>query len=144
MPAVVCGLWVLPSLVDDAATRWGVASALGAAVAALAVLWGQGFAASDSGQGGAGTASGVSVEASGARSVAVGGSVKGNISTGDTGTGARHTPGAGGSTGPASPPGPRVGRAPGSVVASGDRSVAVGDGVEGDITTCDQAAGPRP
>ncbi|MEU1284297.1 hypothetical protein [Kitasatospora sp. NPDC005856] len=146
VPTAVCGMWVLPSLVDDAATRWGVASALGATVAALAVLWGQSFATSDSGQGVSGPPSGMSVEASGLRAVAVGGSVRGNISTGDTGTGAQHTAGAGGSTGRASQPGTRAGQAPvtGSVVASGERSAAVGDGVEGDIITGDQAVEPRP
>lgn len=131
VPTMVCGIWVLRSLVRDAGARWAVASALGAALAALAVLWGQGFAS-----GGAGTAG--TVEARGGRSVAVRGPVTGNISTGDVGVGPQATP-------PAAPAAAQPAMPPGSVVASGERAVALGDGLDGDIDTGDRRNGsPRP
>lgn len=137
VPTVVCGVWALPWLVKDEGARWGAASALGAAVAALAVLWGQGFASCD----GVGTAGGV--EARGDRSVAVRGPVRGNISTGDIGmptspAAASQAPSPA-ATASAGPPGQ-----PGSVVTSGERSVALGDGLEGDIDTGDRTNGGRP
>lgn len=75
-------VWGLASLIQDAGARWAAASALGAAVAALAVLWGQGFAASAATPPPPPLAA---VTASGTRAVAVQGSVKGNITTGDRG-----------------------------------------------------------
>jgi hypothetical protein len=133
VPTVVCGVWVLHSLVKDAAARWAVASALGAALAALAVLWGQGFAAGSGGTAG-------SVEARGGRSVAVRGPMTGNISPGDVGAGLPATPSAAPAAPAAQPSVP-----PESVVASGERSVALGDGLEGDIDTGDRRnGGPRP
>jgi hypothetical protein len=130
VPTVVCGVWVLHSLVKDAGARWAVASALGAALATLAVLWGQGFASGSGGTTG-------TVEARGGRSVAVRGPVTGNITTGDTGVGLPGTPPAAPAAQPSVPPG--------SVVASGERAVALGDGLEGDIDTGDRrGGGPRP
>jgi hypothetical protein len=140
VPTVLCGIWLLPAVVPDAAARWSVASALGAAVAAVSVLWGQGFAARPGG--GSGTAGGParSVQASGTRAVAVGGTVRGNISTGDGGVPSASPP-AGRQTQGApvtASPEPDAGAAPlGSVTASGERSVVVGDAVAGDITTGD-------
>ncbi|MFC8142451.1 hypothetical protein ACFUKV_11910 [Streptomyces paradoxus] len=141
VPTVTCGMWLLPALVSDAAARWGVASALGAAVAAVSVLWGQGFATRPGG--GSGTAGGPtrSVQATGTRAVAVGATVRGNISTGEGGVPCTNPPvgrPTQGTTATASPE-PAAGAAPlGSVTASGERSVAVGDAVVGDITTGDR------
>ncbi|MBF6246365.1 hypothetical protein IU471_22630 [Nocardia elegans] len=68
-----------------------------------------------------------SVEASGARSVAVGGNA-GWISTGDNSTAPQTVP---------TPPPSTASPAPGSVTASGERSAAVG-GDAGGVTTGDQ------
>ena len=40
----ICGALILPSFMKDASIRWGVAGALGVAMAALAALWGHSFA----------------------------------------------------------------------------------------------------
>lgn len=42
----ICGALVLPHVLKDPAVRWGLAGALGAAVAALAATWGHSFAES--------------------------------------------------------------------------------------------------
>ncbi|WP_314249826.1 hypothetical protein [Streptomyces sp. DSM 40907] len=137
-PTVVCGLWVLPSVIQDPGTRWAVASALGAAVAALAVLWGQSFAASPT------TAAAppppATVIASGDRAFAVEGDVEGNITTGNRGGPA--VPPAGWQ--PPAAPGSAALVPPGSVVASGDRAAAFRGKVKGDVTTGDQPGGPTP
>lgn len=129
VPTVTCGLWVLPSLVKDAGARWAVASAMGAAVAALAVMWGQSFASGNSLRAG-------SAEARGARSIAIIGRVQGNVSTGDNGRpsapAARATPLP--SPGSIAPP-----AQPGSVVAAGERSIALGDGLVGNADTGDDS-----
>jgi hypothetical protein len=44
IPTWLSGVLVLPSMLKDSATRWGLASALGTALAALAATWGYGFA----------------------------------------------------------------------------------------------------
>ncbi|MDV9171881.1 hypothetical protein R6V09_17355, partial [Streptomyces sp. W16] len=44
VPAWLCGAIVLPSLLNDPAIRWSPASALGAVLGSLAVLWGHAFA----------------------------------------------------------------------------------------------------
>ncbi|MFE4670593.1 hypothetical protein ACFRI7_37195 [Streptomyces sp. NPDC056716] len=147
VPTLVCGAWVLPALVADAGARWGVASALGAAVAALTVLWGQGFAATGGGRT-APVPGAATVHASGVRAVAVGGSVRGDISTGDGGgrgaapssAGPAPAPDGDGGVPAALPPDP-ASAVPGSVVASGERSVAVGGGVAGAIFTGDRTEG---
>jgi hypothetical protein len=41
---LICGALVLPIVMKDGGVRWGVAGALGVAVAALAALWGHSFA----------------------------------------------------------------------------------------------------
>jgi hypothetical protein len=43
-PAWICGALVLPTLITDPVIRWGIAGALGVALAALAALWGKTFA----------------------------------------------------------------------------------------------------
>ncbi|WP_217185797.1 hypothetical protein [Streptomyces sp. AC495_CC817] len=138
VPTAVCGLWVLPSVIQDPGTRWAVASALGAAIAALAVLWGQSFASSYT------TATvpppPATVIASGERAAAVEGEVEGNITTGNRGGPAM--PSAGGQA-PAAP-GNSAPVPPGSVVASGDRAAALRGKIKGDVTTGDQPGGPTP
>lgn len=42
----ICGALVLPVVMADGGVRWGIAGALGVAVAALAALWGHSFATS--------------------------------------------------------------------------------------------------
>ncbi|MFB6578105.1 hypothetical protein ACFCYC_11820 [Streptomyces sp. NPDC056402] len=137
-PSVVCGLWVLPSVIQDPGTRWAVASALGAAVAALAVLWGQSFAASPTTT--AAPPPPATVIASGNRAVAVEGDMEGNITTGNRGGPAM--PPTGGQP-PAAPGSPEP-VPPGSVVGSGDRAAALRGKIKGDVTTGDQPGGPTP
>ncbi|MFF4448282.1 hypothetical protein [Streptomyces sp. NPDC001502] len=138
VPTVVCGVWVLPSVIQDPGTRWAVASALGAAVAALAVLWGQSFAASPTTT--AAPPPPATVIASGGRAVAIEGDVEGNITTGNRG--GRAVPPVAGQT-PAVPGGP-VPVPPGSVVASGDRAAALRGKIKGDVTTGDEPGRPTP
>jgi hypothetical protein len=40
----ISGVLALPHLIEDPVVRWGIAGALGVAVAALAALWGHSFA----------------------------------------------------------------------------------------------------
>lgn len=140
VPTVMCGVWLLPRWLKDAPTCWAVASGLGVALAALAALWGHGFATSgEAGQTAVETVAG-SATASGGRAVAISGPVRGNISTGDTGprtvTDDPHQDGA-----PAAPlseqhePLPDEESAPGSATASGERAVAVNGQLEGDVST---------
>jgi hypothetical protein len=44
---LICGALVLPTVMKDGGARWGVASGLGVAVAALAALWGHSFATAE-------------------------------------------------------------------------------------------------
>ncbi|MFI5532923.1 hypothetical protein ACIA8O_30745 [Kitasatospora sp. NPDC051853] len=133
VPAVVCGVWVLPPLIKDVAARWAVATAVGAALAALAVLWGQNFASPT-------RPTTPSVTASGTRAIAVGGSVTGAVlSTGDHTTPPPPAPPA-----PAAPATPAPPPPPGSVTASGDRSIAIGGDFNGTATTGDHPGGPTP
>ncbi|MBH5335412.1 hypothetical protein IHE55_11625 [Streptomyces pactum] len=123
---------------DDAAIRWGVASALGGALAALAVAWGYGFATRTPQNPGPTPADG-SAHASGPRSVAIGGSNSGTISTGDN---APRTPPAGPpAQPPAAPPAPAPAPPPSTVSASGERSVAIGGDNSGTVSTGDQSEG---
>jgi hypothetical protein len=43
----ICGVLVLPTVMKDPGSRWGVAGGLGVAVAALAALWGHSFATAE-------------------------------------------------------------------------------------------------
>lgn len=47
VPALICGILVLPTFMKDGNIRWGVATAVGLALAALAALWGQSFATAE-------------------------------------------------------------------------------------------------
>jgi hypothetical protein len=144
VPTVVCGVWLLPTWLKDGPTCWAVASGLGVAVAALAALWGHGFASGGEAQKTAAEPDTGSATASGNRAVAIQGPVKGNISTGDSGV-PHSAPDAfrRGST-PAEAlsqqqePGPDREPAPGSATASGERAVAVNGGLEGDVSTGDR------
>ncbi|MFB7355996.1 hypothetical protein [Streptomyces gardneri] len=138
VPTWLCGVLVLPSVLEDSAIRWSVASALGAAVAALTGMWGYGFATRTR----EGGPSGRVVQASGGRAVAVGGSNSGGISTGDTGaTGQSPDQAAGGNqTPPQAPAQP----APGTVTATGERSIAIGGDSTGPLSTGDHHGGAQP
>ncbi len=46
-PTWICATLALPAVIKDPGIRWGIAGALGVAVAALAALWGHSFATSD-------------------------------------------------------------------------------------------------
>src|ERR1700730_13005258 len=47
MATSICGALILPTVMKDPGVRWGVAGALGVAVAALAALWGHSFATAE-------------------------------------------------------------------------------------------------
>lgn len=141
VPTWLCGALALPSALEDPATRWAVASALGAALAALAAMWGYGFAtrteeADDRGP------SGPAVQALGGRAVAVAGSNSGSISTGDTGV-PRQPPGQVASVNP-TPPQPPAPPVPGTVTAAGERSIAIGGDSTGPLSTGDHHGGAQP
>lgn len=131
----LCGAVVLPSMLEDPGARWGVAAGLGAALAALSAAWGYNFATRTR-PGSTPPAPPVpSAQASGVRSVAVSGNPAGNISTGDTGTppapsGPDRTQPVPPATAPAPP-------SPGSVTASGERSIAINGNPGGTISTGD-------
>jgi hypothetical protein len=120
-------------MLEDPAIRWGLASALGVALAALAALWGHGFATRTREEDHPRTPSGVSVHAAGARSVAVSGNPAGDISTGDTGT-PRTSAAPSARREPAPPQAPE----PGAVIASGERSIAISGNPQGNLSTGDQ------
>lgn len=112
--------------------RWTVASAAGLAFVTPAGFWGHGFVTSAS------TGAGP-LEARGRRSVAVRGNVKGNITTGDKGlpTGDKGLP----TSHPETHAQTQPPVSPGSVTASGERAIALGEGLEGDADTGDQPGG---
>jgi len=146
VPAWLAGAVVLPPLLKDPGTRWGVASSLGVALAALAALWSHGFATD--GQEGDPPAD-TSVQAVGERSVAVGGDNRGRISTGDTsgaGSVARATTGdPAPPTSPAPAPGQEAGQeaGQGKVSAAGKRGIAIGGSNTAPLSTGDRLAGPH-
>jgi tetratricopeptide (TPR) repeat protein len=134
LPTWLCGVWILASAIPDDGQRWGVASGLGVALAALAALWGYGFATNDRPEFEEhAVPQRLDVQASGTRAVAVGGDVRGDVVTGDRA--AAHESTADG-TGRGSGSGARI-SVSGGVVASGVRSVAVGGAVYGDVYTGD-------
>jgi hypothetical protein len=117
-----CGALVLPLLLDDPAVRWGIASALGAAVAAVAASWGASVATRTPQQ-------------DPAPDPVVGGGNSGVIATGD---GPRPTPPP--ERAPAAPAPPSAH----TVSASGERSIALGGDNTGTVSTGDQPNGtPR-
>jgi hypothetical protein len=125
---------------QDPAIRWGLASALGVALAALAALWGHGFATRAQEEARGRQRLGTVVRASGVRAVAIGGSNPGSISTGDS-TPRHQSPRqvAGGTSARPQPAAP----VPGAVTASGERSIAVGGDNTGPLSTGDQHGGTK-
>lgn len=139
----ICGALLLAPWLKDPASRWGLAGAAGVALAALAALWGKGFATRTGEATGPGTPDGVVVQATGARAVAVHGNPTGAISTGDTA--APGTP-AGATSGRQSSPPPAASATPsvpgqGRVAASGERSIAINGNPQGAISTGDHLGG---
>ncbi|MGJ5799831.1 hypothetical protein ACSCB1_11980 [Streptomyces europaeiscabiei] len=135
VPAWLCGSVVLPPLLKDPAIRWSLASALGAVLGSLAVLWGHGFATRAPATG----TSGRSVQATAERAVAIGGDNRALIFTGDTAS-TPPTP-AQPSAGPHSAPPPP---ALDTVSASGNRAIAIGGTNSGPLSTGDQPGGAHP
>lgn len=135
VPAWLAGSVVLPSLLKDPAIRWSLASALGAVLGSLAVLWGHGFA----GRAPATGTPGRSVRATAERAVAIGGDNRGPVSTGDAAVSAPPVPAP-----PAAGPLPAPPQAPDAVSASGTRSIAVGGDNSGPLSTGDDPAGGHP
>ncbi|MFE7586431.1 hypothetical protein ACFU5Y_33245 [Streptomyces gardneri] len=133
----LCGALVLPPMMEDAAIRWGLASAMGAALAALAAAWGHGFATRPP-QVPAPTPPGRSAHASAPRSAAVAGDNSGSISTGDAPAPTPPTPAVPAAGQPPAPP------APGTASASGERSIAIGGNNSGPLSTGDQPGSPNP
>jgi hypothetical protein len=132
LPAWICGALVLPSMLKDPSIRWGLASALGAALAALAAAWGYGFATRVKDP----EHPNRMVLAPGVRAAVVGGSNRGSISTGDTA--APRQPSAQGAAQKSATPQPPTAQAASTVTASGERSIAVGGDNEGLLSTGDQ------
>jgi len=130
VPVWLCGAVVLPTLVKDPAIRWSLASALGAVLSSLTVLWGHGFATR------ATPPPGRPVQATAERAVAIGGDNQGSISTGD-GPGAAPSP-----VPPAAGPQPTPATA--TVSAPGNRSIVVGGTNSGTLSTGDQSPGGQP
>lgn len=124
----LCGALVLPLATEDPGIRWGIASALGATLAALAAAWGHSFATRTQ------APAGGSAQATAPRSAAVAGSSSGVISTGD---GPLPTP-PGPATTPATPP------PAGTASASAERSIAIGGDNTGTAATGDRPAGTTP
>ncbi|SOE47128.1 hypothetical protein SAMN05446589_0104 [Streptomyces sp. OV198] len=135
VPAWLCGAVVLPPLLKDPAIRWSLASALGAVLGSLAVLWGHGFATRAPATG----TSGRSVQATAERAVAIGGDNQAPVSTGDAPAPAPPAPAQ-----PAAGPRPAPPPAPDTVSASGNRAIAIGGDNSGPLATGDQAGGAHP
>ncbi|WP_237408883.1 hypothetical protein [Streptomyces sp. M2CJ-2] len=137
----LCGAWVLPPMMEDAAIRWGLASAVGAALAALAAAWGYGFATRTPQLPGQ-TPAGNSAHASAPRSAAVAGDNSGSISTGDS------TPAALPAQPPAQPPATPLPPSPpppaNTASASGERSIAIGGNNSANLSTGDQTGHTGP
>lgn len=133
MATWICGALVLPGLLKDSGVRWGLAGALGVAVAALAALWGHSYATTPHGE-------------SALHDPAAPAALYGTITTRNP------------SRSPAEPPpirpvlavnetrnevnaadSPRY-----SITASGDRSIAVGGDVSGIASTGDDSDNRRP
>ncbi|MFF3617518.1 hypothetical protein [Streptomyces sp. NPDC002580] len=136
VPAWLCGAIVLAPLLKDPAIRWSLASALGAVLGSLTVLWGHGFATRAPVTG----TSGRSVQATAERGVAIGGDNQAPVSTGDTPVSAPPVP-AQRAVGPHPTPPPP---APGTVSASGNRAIAIGGTNSGPLSTGDQPGREHP
>jgi hypothetical protein len=133
------GALVLPSVMKDPGVRWSVASGLGVAVAALAALWGHGFANTTEAEGSKPPPSGRVVEASGSGAVAIGQDNRASIITGSVRLGS--TPAASGK--PVGPP-HRSDAADSSVTASGEHSIAIGRDNTGPLATGSRAEDRQP
>jgi hypothetical protein len=134
VPVWLGGAVVLPSLLKDPAIRWSVASALGAVLGSLAVLWGHAFATRPQGT----DSSGPSLQITGERAVGIGRENWAPVSTGDN-------------TAPAQPISvpPAAGQPPvsspaGTVSVSGDRAIGIGGTNSGLLSTGDQPSGTLP
>lgn len=136
VPAWLCGAVLLPPLLKDPVIRWSLASALGAVLGSLAVLWGHGFATQATAAG----TSGRSIQVAAERAVAIGGDNRAAVCTGDSTAPAPPAPAqpAAGPR-PASPP-----PAPDTVSASGNRAIAIGGTNSGPLSTGDQSGGAHP
>ncbi|MFE9429093.1 hypothetical protein ACFYNO_39800 [Kitasatospora sp. NPDC006697] len=165
VPTWLCGAVALPGVLADPASRWAVASALGVALAALAALWGHGFATRPREEGPvpgpAVQAPGLAVQASGPRAVAIGGGNRGDVITGDTtGDAVPAAPGQAAAEEPAAarPASRQANTSPQSntsaaentppaaktVAARGDRAIAIGGDNSGPLSTGDHSEGRRP
>lgn len=120
----LCGALLLPPVMRDSAVRWTVACGAGAALAALAAMWGHGHA-----RGGSTTPG--PAPAPGNRSVAIQGSNSGAVSTGDT----RVRP-------DASPPPSRRGRR--TAASQGERAITIRGDNHGTLSTGDTHGGTAP
>ncbi|MEW1723912.1 hypothetical protein [Streptomyces sp. NPDC093109] len=139
VPAWLCGAVVLPPLLDDSAVRWSLASALGAVLSSLTVLWGHGFATRTPAPGPPPPAPDPtpsrSVQVTTERSVAIGGDNQGSISTGDTNP----------TTAPVQPAaGPNPTPTPDTLSVSRNRSITIDGNNSGTLSTGDQSAGGQP
>jgi membrane protein implicated in regulation of membrane protease activity len=128
------GAVVLPPMLEDVAIRWGLASALGSTLAALAAVWGHGFATRATRTTGQMLPQN-SAQASAARAVAVAGGNSGSISTGDSSPAALPQP-------PTTQPSTALSAR--SVSACGERSIAVGGENSGTVSTGDQSGDATP
>ncbi|MER7760638.1 hypothetical protein [Streptomyces sp. NPDC097619] len=145
VPTWLCGAVILPVVLADAGIRWSLASALGAALAALAGMWGYGFATGPAAPSPSQAPSPTPmppptpdpamssgppapvVQARGARSIAIGGSNSGDIGTGDRSTAG----GAGEATDPGPDPVPGPGPDPDPAAAPGPARRPAEPGREG-------------
>ncbi len=140
--AFASGTWVcgalLRSVMADPAVRWAVACGVGAALSALAAMWGHGFATCGTppatGRPGADQAS---ATASGAGSVAIGGCNRGDISTSAASPGLLSPPSPDPPTPPPSGPPPSAATA----TASGDQSIAIAGDNHGRLATGETSGG---
>ncbi|MFF9727787.1 hypothetical protein [Streptomyces gardneri] len=136
VPVWLCGAVVLPPLLEDPAIRWPLASTLGTALAALAALWGYGFATRGRPTTGP-TPSSPSAQATAERAVAIGGNNHAPVSTGDAPAPTLPAPAGPAAGQPSAPP------APGTVSASGERSIAIGGNSSGSLATGDRPGSPN-
>jgi hypothetical protein len=123
----MCGALFLPMVIKDSGARWGVGSALGVAVSALAAMWGYGFAVEGESEEESKT-SRTSVNAEGEGSIAIGGSNHGTAVTSGV-VAPLKTESLDLPIFPASPAG--------QVTARGNRSIAVGGDNVGAVSTGD-------
>ncbi len=137
VPAWLCGAVLLPPLLKgDPAIRWSLASALGAVLGSLAVLWSHGFATRTTAAG----PSSRSVQATAERAVVIGGDNRAAVSTGNTTAPTAPAPAQPAAGACLAPPPP----APDTVSASGNQAIAIGGTNFGSLSTGDQSGGTHP